>query len=54
MNNSSKYTLVPSEPSSPATASPGCPNTPEKHDIDLKSHLMKIIETFMEGIKNTF
>ena len=29
-----------SEPSTPTTASPGCPNTPEKQDADLNSYLM--------------
>jgi hypothetical protein len=33
-------------PSSPTTASPGYPNTSEEQD--LKSHLMKMIETFKE------
>jgi hypothetical protein len=33
------------EPSSPPTASPGYPNTLEKEDSDLKSHLRMLIET---------
>ena len=32
---------------------PWHPKTPEKHDGDLKSHLMKIIETFKENINNS-
>ena len=38
------YLLSP-EPSSPTTASPGYPNTLEKEDSDLKSHLRMLIET---------
>ena len=45
--------MVPSEPSSPTTASPGNPNTPEKQDSDLKSDLMKVIEAFKEDINNS-
>ena len=50
INNSSQYTLAPSEPSSPTTTSPGYPNIPEKQDTVLKFHLMKIIETFRDDI----
>jgi hypothetical protein len=45
--------LAPSEPSSPTTASPGYPNTPEIQDSDLKSHLMKMIEDLKEYIYNS-
>jgi hypothetical protein len=38
------------ESSSPSTASPGYPNTPEKQDSDLKSHLMLMIEDFKKYI----
>jgi hypothetical protein len=41
--------LTSSEPSSPTTANPGYPNTPEKQDYDLKSHLM-MIEEFKKKI----
>jgi hypothetical protein len=40
--------LASSEPNSPTTASPGYPNTPEKQDSDLKSHLMMMIEDFKD------
>jgi hypothetical protein len=40
------------EPRSPNTASPGYPNTPEKHDADLRSYLMKIIEAFKDDMNN--
>jgi hypothetical protein len=36
--------LASSEPSSPTTVNDGYPNTSEKQDSDLKSHLMMIIE----------
>jgi hypothetical protein len=52
ISNRSQYTLAPSEPISPTTASPGYPNTPENQDADLKSYLMKIIESFKEDINN--
>jgi hypothetical protein len=45
--------LASSEPSSPITASPGYPNTPEKQDVDLKSHLMMLIEAFKKDINNS-
>ena len=43
------------EPSSPTTHSdsPGYPNTPEKHDSGLKSHLMIMIEDFKKDINNS-
>jgi hypothetical protein len=41
------------EPSSPTTVSPGYPNTPEKQDSDLKSHLMMMIEEFKNDINNS-
>ena len=44
--------MAPSDPSSPTTAGLGYPNTPEKQDYDLKSHLINIIEYFKEGINN--
>jgi hypothetical protein len=45
--------LVSSEHSSLTTASPGYPNTPEKQDSDLKSHLMMMIEDFKMDINNS-
>jgi hypothetical protein len=42
-----------SEPISPQTASSGYPNTPEKQDLDLKSHLMMLIEDFQKVINNS-
>jgi hypothetical protein len=40
------------EPSTPTTASPGYPNTPEKQDLDLKSYLM-MLEDFKKGNNNS-
>jgi hypothetical protein len=54
MRNRSQYNLVPSEPSSPTTASHGYPRTHEKQDSDLKSHLIKMIYAFLEDINNSF
>ena len=45
--------LAQSEPSSPTTASHGYPNTPEKQDSDLKTHLMMMIEDFKKDINNS-
>lgn len=47
--------LASSESSSPTTARPGYPNTEEKQNSDLKSHLMmRIIEDFQKDINNSF
>ena len=53
LTNRNQDYLAPSEPSSPTTASPGYPNTPEKQDLDLKSHLMMLIEDFKKDINNS-
>ena len=45
--------LAQSEPSSPTTASHGYPNTPEKQDSDLKTHLMMMIKDFKKDINNS-
>ena len=39
--------------SSPTTVSPGYPNTLENQELDLKSHLMMLIEDFKKGINNS-
>jgi hypothetical protein len=52
LNNRNQGYLASSEPSSPTTVSPGYPNTPEKQDSDLKSHLMMMIEDFKKDINN--
>jgi hypothetical protein len=45
--------LALAELSSPTIISPGSPNTPEKQDSDLKSHLMLMIEDFKKDIINS-
>jgi hypothetical protein len=45
--------LTTSELSLPTTSSPGCLNTPEKQDSDLKFHLMNTIEDFKKNINNS-
>jgi hypothetical protein len=45
--------LASSEPSSPATASPGFPNTPEKKDMKLKLYIIMLIEHFKKDINNS-
>jgi hypothetical protein len=49
--NKSKCNRAPSEPSSPTTESPRYPNKPE--EIDLKSHLMKVIRSFKKKINKS-
>jgi gas vesicle protein len=44
--------LASSEPSSPPTASSGYTDTSEKQDLDLKSHLMIMIEDFKKDVNN--
>jgi len=41
------------EPNSPTKANTEYPNTPEKQDLDLKSHLIMMLEDFKKGIKNS-
>jgi hypothetical protein len=53
ISNSSKYMWALSGPSSPTTASPEYTSTPENQKADLKSYLMKIMESFNEDINNS-
>jgi len=41
------------EPNSPSKANTEYPNTPEKQDLDLKSHLIIMMEDFKKEIKNS-
>jgi hypothetical protein len=52
ISNKNQSYLESSEPSSPMTASSGNPKTPKKHDSDLKSHLMIMIEDCKKAINN--
>ena len=53
LTNRNQDYLVPSEPSSPTTTSPGFLSTAEKQDVDLKSHLMMLIKDFKKNINNS-
>jgi hypothetical protein len=50
ISNRNQDYLASSEPSSPTTANPAYPSTPEKQDSDLKSHLMMMVEEFKKDI----
>jgi hypothetical protein len=49
LKNRNQDYLASSEPSTPTTASPGYPNTPEKQDSHLKLYLMILVEDFYKG-----
>ena len=53
ISNRNQAYLASSEPSSPTTASPGYPNTPQKQVSDLKSHLRMMIEDFKKDVNNS-
>jgi hypothetical protein len=53
LTNRNQGYLASLEPSSPTTASPGYPNTLKKHNLDLKTHLMILIEDFKTDINNS-
>jgi DNA anti-recombination protein RmuC len=53
LTNRNQDYLATSEASSPTTASPRIPNTPQKQDVELKSCLMKPTEDFKENINNS-
>jgi hypothetical protein len=42
-----------SEPSTPTSASPGHPNTPENLDLDLKAYLMIMVEDIKKVFNNS-
>jgi hypothetical protein len=44
LTNRNQGYLASSEPNSPTIESPGYPNTLEKQDLNLKSHLIMMIE----------
>jgi hypothetical protein len=52
-NNRNQGYLESSESCFPSIPSPGYPNTQEKEDSDLKSHLKKMTEDFNNNINNT-
>jgi hypothetical protein len=53
ISNRNQCYLAIIETSSPTTASPGYPKTPEKQDSDVKYHLMKMKENFKKDISNS-
>jgi hypothetical protein len=53
ISNKNQGYLTSSKSSSPITASPAYPNTPEKQDSGLKSYLMIIIKDFKKDINNS-
>jgi hypothetical protein len=53
ITNRNQGIMVPSEVRSLNMASPGYPNTTEKQDSILKSHIMKMIENPTEDINNS-
>jgi hypothetical protein len=54
ISNRNQGYLASSEPCSPTTGNPGYPNTLEKQDSDLKSHLMMMIKDFKKDIRNIY
>jgi len=45
--------MASSEPNSPTKTNTEYPNTPEKQDLDLKSHLIMKMEDFKKDMKNS-
>ena len=54
ITNRNQRNIALSEPSSHTTANPTYPKTLEKQELDLKSHLMMLIEDFKKDINNSF
>jgi hypothetical protein len=52
ISNRNQDYLTSSDPSSPITENHGYPNTREKQDYDLKSHLIMIIEEIKKNINS--
>ena len=57
LTNRNQEQWASSKPSTPTTASPGCPNTSEKQDADLNSYLVVVVENLRRALithlKNT-
>jgi hypothetical protein len=53
ISNRNQDYLASSEPSSPTTASPEYPNTPEKQDLDLKPYLIVLLQDFKKDKNNS-
>jgi hypothetical protein len=52
-SNRNQGYLESSEPNSPTIASPGYTITPERQDMDLKSHLMMMMENYKKDTNNS-
>jgi hypothetical protein len=53
INIRSQHMWASSKPNCPMTASPKCTNTSENQEADLKSYLMKVIQSFKGCINNS-
>jgi hypothetical protein len=53
LTNRNKDYFPSSEHNTATTASPGYPNTPEKHDSDFKTYLIMLVEDFKIEINNS-
>jgi hypothetical protein len=53
LTNKNQYHSPSSEPSTPTSASPGHPNTPENIDQDLKAYLMMMVEDIKKVFNNS-
>jgi len=45
--------MASSEPNPPTKANTEYPNTQEKHDLDLKSHLIMMLKDYKKDMKNS-
>jgi len=52
-SNRNQDIMASSQPNCPIKANTEYPNTPEKQDLDLKSHLIMVMEDFKKDIKNS-
>jgi len=52
-HNTNQDYMASSEPNSPTKANTEYPNTQEKQDLDLKSHLIMMMEDFKKDIENS-
>jgi len=52
-SNRNQDYMASSEPNSPTKANTEYPNTPQKQDLDLKSHLIMMLNDFKKDIKNS-
>jgi gas vesicle protein len=53
LNTRNQHHSPTSEPSTPTSASPGYPKTPEKLDPDLKAYLMMMVEDIKKDFNNS-